>query len=184
MEEIAKENGLTYEEFCYLSSREILSFLKQGRKLPNKLPERKPKWGSFLDESGTEHLFSGEELQELLNEIVGTQTIQASELKGTVASKGGIIQGTAKVIISPDDFKHFEEGDILVAPETTPDFVPLMKKAKAIITDRGGITSHAAIVSREIGIACITGTNNATSILKSGERIEVDAEKGVIRKLS
>ena len=183
MEAIAKENGLSYQEFTYLTSSEILKHLKEGKKLPNKMPERKPLWGSYVESNGIEHVFAGNELQQLLNTLVAKQETGLKEIKGMIASKGGIVQGTVKVLVSPEDFKNFQEGDILVAPETTPDFVPLMKKAKAIITDRGGITSHAAIVSREIGVPCIIGTNNATSALKNGDKVEVDAEKGIVRKI-
>ena len=74
-----------------------------------------------------------------------------------------------------------KKGEILVTTMTSPDFVPAMKLAAAIVTDRGGITSHAAIVSRELGIACIVGTERATKILKDGDLVEVDANEGTIR---
>ena len=64
---------------------------------------------------------------------------------------------------------------------TTPDFVPAMRKAAAIITNEGGITCHAAIVSRELGKPCITGTKIASKVLKDGDMVEVDAEKGIVR---
>jgi pyruvate,water dikinase len=67
---------------------------------------------------------------------------------------------------------------------TRPEFVPLMKKASAIVTAEGGITCHAAIVSRELGIPCVIGTKNATKVLKTGDEIEVDAEKGIVKILS
>ena len=65
----------------------------------------------------------------------------------------------------------------------TPDFVPAMRKARAVVTDRGGITSHAAIISRELNIPCVVGTGIATELFKDGDRIEVDAVKGIARKL-
>ena len=74
----------------------------------------------------------------------------------------------------------YEKGDILVTSMTRPEFVPLMKKAGAIITNEGGITSHAAIISRELKIPCIIGTKNATVILKDGDFVEVDANNGII----
>lgn len=77
----------------------------------------------------------------------------------------------------------FNEGDILVTHMTTPDFVHLMQKAGAIITDLGGILSHAAIVSRELGKPCIVGTEKATSVLQDGEMVEVNAEEGIVRKI-
>jgi len=64
---------------------------------------------------------------------------------------------------------------------TRPEYVPLMKKALAIVTDEGGITSHAAIVSRELNVPCVIGTRNATRTIKSGDEIEIDLEKGVVR---
>lgn len=73
---------------------------------------------------------------------------------------------------------------ILVAVTTHPDYVPAMRKAVAIITDEGGITSHAAIVSREFCIPCIVGTKMATKILNDGDLVEVDANNGVVKKLS
>jgi phosphoenolpyruvate synthase/pyruvate phosphate dikinase len=183
LDKMANENSLTYEQLLYLSSREIISYLKQGKTLPNKMPERKEQYGHYFDEDGVDHLFLGNELKQLLDQMVEKHETNVKELKGQVACKGGIIQGTVKVVISPNDFSHFKEGDILVVPETTPDFIPLMKRAKAVITDRGGITSHAAIVSRELGVPCITGTLKATSVFKSGEKVEVDAGMGIIKKL-
>ena len=77
----------------------------------------------------------------------------------------------------------FKDGDILVAPETAPDYVPAMKKAAAVVTEVGGITSHAAIVSRELGIPCIIGTKIATKVLKDGMEVEVNTETGIIKVL-
>jgi len=74
-------------------------------------------------------------------------------------------------------------GDILVSHMTDPEIVVAMKKAGAIITDMGGITCHAAIVSRELGIPCVIGTKIATKVFKDGDEVEVDATKGVVRKL-
>ena len=77
--------------------------------------------------------------------------------------------------------KSFRAGEILVANNTTPEFTPIMKKAAAIITEQGGITSHAAIVSRELGIPCVIGTRIATKVLKDGDRVEVDANCGLVK---
>ncbi|MDO8558104.1 MAG: PEP/pyruvate-binding domain-containing protein [bacterium] len=106
----------------------------------------------------------------------------ASVLRGESASTG-LARGRVRVIIKKKDFYMFRDGEILVAAMTRPEFVPLMKKAKAIVTDEGGITSHAAIVSRELGKPCIIGTRVATKLLKDGDLVEVDAERGVVRIL-
>ena len=79
--------------------------------------------------------------------------------------------------------ENFNDGDILVTGMTRPEFVPLMKRSAAIITDEGGITCHAAIISRELGIPCIIGTKVATQVLKDGDMVEVDADKGIVRIL-
>lgn len=102
------------------------------------------------------------------------------ELKGVAAYKGNVT-GKVKVINKIEDMEKMKEGDILVSIATTPSIVPAMKKAGAIITDEGGLTCHAAIVSRELGIVCVIGTKIATQVLKDGDMVEVDANKGIVR---
>ncbi|HDD36645.1 MAG TPA: pyruvate, water dikinase [Archaeoglobus veneficus] len=100
-------------------------------------------------------------------------------VKGLGASPG-IGVGKAKVIFSEDEISKVEEGDILVTTMTTPDMVPAMKKAAAIVTDEGGMTCHAAIVSRELGVPAVVGTKNATKVLKDGMIVTVDGDKGLV----
>lgn len=102
-----------------------------------------------------------------------------STLKGQIACRG-VVRGTVRVVLDPHDDKGFKQGDILVTSMTRPEFVPLMKKAGAVVTNEGGITCHAAIVSRELQIPCIIGTKVATQVLKDGDVVEVDAEKGIV----
>lgn len=104
-------------------------------------------------------------------------------VKGLPASPG-MAAGKCHVITDPADIDQFKEGEILVTTMTSPDWVPAMKKAVAIVTDAGGMTCHASIVSRELGIPCVVGTKSrsveATSVLKSGQDITVDAQNGVV----
>lgn len=102
-------------------------------------------------------------------------------LQGAPASP---VIGTGTVVIVKDvkDLAKVKKGDVLVAEMTNPDYVPAMKRAVAIVTDRGGRTSHAAIVSRELGIACVVGTENATKKLKEGMIITVDGSRGIVYK--
>jgi len=100
-------------------------------------------------------------------------------LKGMPASHG-IVSGQVKIVFDVNNLDKVQHGDILVTKMTDPDFVPAMKRAAAIVTDEGGITSHAAIVSREMGIPCIVGTEKATQILKDGDIITVDAINGYV----
>lgn len=113
-----------------------------------------------------------------------------SELSGTVSYRGNkekiqgkvyrIVQGEKNLAVSID---RFPKGGILVANQTTPVFVPALKKARAVITDEGGIMSHAAIVSREFKVPCIVGTKKATQVLKKGDLIEVNTIEGVVRMI-
>jgi pyruvate, water dikinase len=100
-------------------------------------------------------------------------------LHGDAASPG-LATGPAKILHDPSQIELVENGDILVAEMTTPDFVPAMKRAAAIVTDRGGRTSHAAIVSRELGVPCVVGTGEATKTLQMGQVVTVDGSYGKV----
>ena len=89
-----------------------------------------------------------------------------------------IVSGTVRLIEHAHDLEHVKEDDIIVTTMTDPDWVPIMKKAKALVTDRGGRTCHAAIVSRELGLAAIVGTERGTKVLKNGQTITVDCSQG------
>ncbi len=101
-------------------------------------------------------------------------------IKGMNANPG-LARGRVRIIFEPK--KINEKGFILVASMTTPDLMPLIKRSKAIITDEGGLTCHAAIISRELGVPCIVGTKIATKVLKDGDLVEVDANKGIVKIL-
>jgi phosphohistidine swiveling domain-containing protein len=101
-------------------------------------------------------------------------------IKGNVACKG-FVKGKVRILHNTSELGLFKDGEVLVTAMTTPEYVSIMKKALAIVTDEGGISCHAAIVSRELKIPCIIGTKNATKVLKTGDMVEVDAEKGIVR---
>ena len=105
---------------------------------------------------------------------------KAEILARGLGASPGVAVGPVKHIPTPKDIERMNEGEILVTEMTTPDFVPAMKKAAAIVTNSGGTTCHAAIVSRELGIPCIVGTQNATEVLKEGELVTVDAVHGMV----
>ena len=109
----------------------------------------------------------------------GFKTADSPILKGAAASPG-IGTGYVKILKSPKEITKVGTGDILVASMTSPDYVPAMKKVSAIITDKGGMTSHAAIVSRELGIPCVVGTKEATLKLKDKQVVTVDGSKGLV----
>lgn len=110
-------------------------------------------------------------------------TEEVQEFSGTVACRGSIIRAPVQIIFNSEEVNSFRSGSILVTPMTSPEYLSAMKTAAAIVTDEGGLTCHAAIVSRELGIPCIIGTKFATKVLKDGDRVEVNAMKGIVRKI-
>ena len=108
------------------------------------------------------------------------QTDKVMEIKGRTAQPGKAT-GVVKIIRIKADTSKISPGDILVTEMTNPDYVPYMKIAGAIVTDEGGATCHAAIASRELKIPCIVGTRIATRMLKDGDMVEVDADRGIVR---
>lgn len=111
----------------------------------------------------------------LIDEVDPNQRV----ITGTVAFKGRV-KGEVQVLTRKKDVADFKDGNILVAPMTTPHYLPAMKKAKAFVTDEGGVTCHAAIVSRELKTPCIIGTKIATEVLQNGDLVEVDANNGKV----
>jgi pyruvate,water dikinase len=115
----------------------------------------------------------------------GEQSLAEPEKAGRELVRGlgaapGMASGRVRVIQRREDASDLDQGDVLVTHMTAPDWVPLMRKAAAIVTDSGGMTCHAAIVSRELGIPCVVGTANATEVLRDGEVVTVDAGEGVV----
>lgn len=104
------------------------------------------------------------------------------EVRGRSAYPG-LVRGIAKIIKSPSEFGRMKKGDILVAPNTRPEYFPIMKIAGGIVTEEGGLTCHAAIVSRELRVPCVVGAQGILSVVKGGNLVEVDANKGIIRKI-
>jgi len=107
---------------------------------------------------------------------------KTGELRGSMAFMGRA-KGHVKIVNAPEDMPKMKKGDILVSVATTPSIVMAMKKAAAIVTEEGGLTCHASIVSRELKIPCVVGTKVATKIFKDGDLVEVDANRGIIKKI-
>lgn len=136
---------------------------------------------------GKEVMWLGEEIEENMAPILPKIDYNSTELSGQPATKGKV-RGTCHVIsweedLSATQIDEMPQGAVLIAGQTRPQLMGAIKKASAIVTDEGGILSHAAIVSRELRIPCVIGTKYATKIFKSGDMVEVDADNGVVRKL-
>lgn len=174
-----KSNTHSPEQLSMLSLDELHGYTTNGvLPEPKHLTQRAQRSGVYVRRGGLDEL-TGKEVE--LIQAAWSALDTEGELKGQSAYKG-IVKGKCRII---KDFKRAEinEGEILVTGMTDPNFVPLMKKAAAIVTDGGGMLSHAAIVSRELKIPCVVGTKKATHILKNGDEVEVDANTGVVRIL-
>ncbi len=180
--EFAKRLKMPLNEFYVLSPKEIREALLENKKIFRKTIKDRISRGVFISVPSGATWISSKNAKKIWQLLFPKN--KSMELKGMVASTGGIkkCRGVIQIILDPDKSK-FKKGNILATSMTRPEFVPLMKKVKAIIANEGGVTSHAAIVSRELNIPCIIGTKNATDVLKNGDLVEMDMGSGVIKIL-
>jgi pyruvate,water dikinase len=144
---------------------------------------QKPQDIEFAIENGEIFIVQTRAITTSQNKIeASTQKIEGEEVLSGLAASPGIGAGKVKIVKEMSDLNKVNEGDVLVTKMTNPDMVVTMQKASAIVTDEGGLTAHAAIVSREMGIPCIVGTQDATTKLKEGEIITVDGFHGKVYK--
>lgn len=180
--EIARRMGIGAKDISYVKSTEIIDFLKRNVSIPHKvINERKKAFIMYLDAKKNIVCIQGKSIYKILTQLKLLNKDEGiNKIQGMVASRGKT-SGIVVIVRGIKDLPKVKDGSILVAITTHPDYTIAMRKAAAIITDEGGITSHAAIVSREYGIPCIVGTQNASKILKDGYRVDVDAIKGLVK---
>ena len=179
--EIAKRLKLTRYQVQFMLMGEVKDALLKN-KVNRKLLQERLKECAFYTKKDFEAVYVGGAMKRITRTLKKDIDFTKTELSGQTAQPG-FAKGKVKIIIRAKDMVKMNKGDILVSIATDPDVVPAMKKAAAIVTEQGGITSHAAIVSRELGIPCIIGTKIATKIFKDGDMVEVDANKGIVKKL-
>jgi len=181
----AKQQGkkakYNFELILCLNKQEINIYFKTG-KLPKKQKlEQRFKRFAFLHNELTSAFYSDNFVDKIEGLLVNSKKI--SEIKGQSAF-GGKVKGKVRIVLDPKKTKGFKVGEILVTGATRPEFLPIMHKAAAFVTDTGGILSHAAITAREMKKPCVIGTKIATKVFKDGDIIEVDATKGLVRKVN
>lgn len=177
--ELADRFGIDRSTIKYLNHEKInLKTLKAGT--TRRLLAESAKECMFYTTNSSTRQLTPDEMQRVKEWLKQTEHDSVSELKGMGASPG-TASGIVRVCKGLAALKNVQEGDILVASMTRPEFVPAMKKAAAIVTDEGGITCHAAILSRELGVPCVIGTRLATKILKDGMNVEVDGSAGTVK---
>lgn len=187
-EEIAKRFKEDLWKIKYYLPDEIKGLLLAGKKMEDGILKKRREFSVYVVErknpktwKAKHTIFYGKDAKKIYNAIFLKPG--KGEIRGQIAN-APVKTLTGEVQIILDTYKQkFTPGRILVTSMTRPDFVPIMRRAKAIITDEGGITCHAAIVSRELGIPCIIGTKVATKILKTGDTIELDLKNGIVKKI-
>lgn len=180
-EQASKLHGINYADTLWLTKDEFVGMLEGNTAgLLEGARERRKAYG-LVFRRGEYEIITGARLTRLKDAFVEKKAIGDS-VKGMPASPG-VARGIVRIIWTPKETNKMKKGDILVASETTPDFMPGIYQAAAIVTDMGGITSHAAVIAREFGIPCVVGTKNATRVFKDCDLVEVDADRGIVRKI-
>jgi len=182
LNEMAGRTGYDQESLKFMVIPEVVEWFKRKNIVQQELFTRMKKSVMLVSRSGFK-IITGKQVDLVKKIVVGKNsqdTVQ--DIRGLSASTGRAI-GKVKVIGSAKEIDKVKSGDILVAVMTRPDYIAGMKKAAAIVTNEGGITCHAAIVSRELGIPCIIGTKIATHVFKDGDMVEVNANHGWVRKI-
>jgi len=183
VKEITKRTGLSLYNMRYLTQEEVSDVIVNDVVFTSEIKDRQ-KASLFFSDIKNKEVYSGKEVQNLFkNNYERPAKSKGNRLRGICASIGKV-NGKVKIIKSISDLKKFKKGDILVSESTCIDYVPIMRMASAIITELGGITSHAAIVSRELRVHCIVGVPNVHLVLKDNDKVEVDAEQGTIKKIT
>lgn len=179
--QLAEKHHIPYEKLIQLTHRELIA-LWNGSPVPANILDRSAEWGIEYIE-GNLQVVPADQAANELNDMPLPKVKSATDVEGTVAYKG-VVRGIARVVRTNQETYNVREGDIIIANETTPDYIGAMKLAAAFVTNQGGITSHAAIIAREMKKPCIVGTNVATQVFKDGDLVEVDADNGIVRKIS
>jgi len=183
LKEIAKKLHLTTSQVKSFLPHELNQALNKNNYDVNLLNERL-KYSVLFYPNSKGNVLVSKQAKEYAKKHACEKKVSGSQktLKGQTVYKGKV-KGKVKIVNSLENQKLFKKDNVLVSKKTNPNLLPSMLKASAIITDSGGVTSHAAIISRELKIPCIIGTKIATQVFKDGDLVEVDAIKGIVRKL-
>ena len=181
--EIGRRIHTSLNGMFYLFPDEIIDALK-NKTILESLAQERMKFCVTTDEFGSYQIFEGARAKKIASkyDLPKQGNKKQNVMQGTPANSG-MVKGKVRKVLLDSEFSKFKQGEILVALQTMVHYVPIMKKSKAILTEFGGLTSHAAIVGRELGKPSIVGIPNLITSLKDGDRVEVDAERGVIKKI-
>jgi phosphoenolpyruvate synthase/pyruvate phosphate dikinase len=185
MGEISRRTKISFTDFFFLNYSEMKNLFR-GERPKSQLMRKRMRGYAYIIGKGKGKIITGVDFKKIFKKITKIKTGQGI-IKGKIVMKG-FARGKVRLILHnklniKKDVAKFKKGEILVTEMTRPDTILACRKASAIVTDEGGITSHAAIISRELKLPCIVATKIATQILKNGDLIEIDANKGIVKIL-
>lgn len=179
--EIARRLGTNIHEVATLTNAEICAHLSSGKQFPARELKKRERAYLLIQKGTIATLYSGNDALRRARSKIGARVKRRETTLSGVVGSSGTARGRVKVVLTNRELGKVKKGDVIVATMTRQDFVPALRRAVALITDEGSVTAHAAIIARELGIPCIVATKIATQILKDGDRVEVDAEKGIVK---
>lgn len=182
LEEIAKQLGIESIDLKFANPNEVSESNLSDKAFQLRLKKRREKSACYSIPNQN-FIFTNSDYDFFSKNLHIKFTNDIKRIKGVVASSG-VAQGIVRVCESVSDIDKVQEGEVLVASMTRPEYLPAMQKAVGFITDEGGITCHAAIVAREMKKPCIIGTKIATKVLKDGDMVKVDANNGIVKILN
>ena len=184
LEIIGQRTKYSLDGMKYLPSREVMDLLQGKNTFSAEDLEKRKKLSLIYQKNNFYEIYFGPEAGKAIKRIFANDKKQGeiNDFRGLSAAMGKA-RGRVKIVKSVKEVGKVKKGDMLVAVMTRPDYIVGIKNAGALVTDEGGITCHAAIVARELGIPCIIGTKIATQVLKDGDLVEVDASHGWVRKI-
>lgn len=180
---IGKKEGYSDTSITCLTRSECEIYFATGKLPGAALLASRYKGGSLYFDRNSETFFDAKQTSLFEQARIRALTRELGHLQG-VAAFPGRVKARCRILLNPADHAKLRTGEVLITGMTRPEFLPAIKRASAIVTDSGGILSHAAIIAREMQIPCVVGTQIATKVLHTGKRIEVDAEKGIVRILN
>lgn len=182
LKKASKEYDIDFGLLQYCTPAEFVELTNTGKIDIKELKSRYSAVITVYRDDNSEEIISGNKAKEKITLLGKLRKIENIHLlQGTCASPGQV-RGKVRIVTDPSkEGREFKKGEILVTSMTRPDMVPIMHKAAAVVTNEGGLTSHAAIISRELNIPCIVGTKIATKVIRDGDLVEVDAERGIVK---
>lgn len=183
LREIGRRLNLSIKQVRMMLPSEIKVALKTGHVDLNEIENRQQSLFYYFN-GGKEICLSGKKAEAYIarNVYLEKFDLKATSFRGTTAFPGKV-RAKVKIINKPDEIRKMNRGEILVAVTTSPNLMPAIRLAKAIVTEEGGLTCHAAIVARELHIPTVVGVKSVAHALKDGDMVEVDATKGLVRKI-